>query len=267
MGLLDDLKQESEIKKQLLEVDLNQEQLLISHYENFLLPKLQFIYNYFKELIEYLNILQEPITIDTYTKRIPGFNNLIQNDYKLSTDKHGGITKFNELKEVNLRFYCTGEGHSNFDVFSQPEVEQLIKFLNAKKVPFEWKRESNPASKSVANFNIELKIPVIIKFEVDISNKLIKLVIFNHLNFDVTQRSFKAEEITESLMDQIGEYLLRKNDDFVKMDISDEHIETIRKNLDEEIKLNQEYAKKSLEDGPKEEKSNLLGKFKNIFKS
>ncbi|MBF0265550.1 MAG: hypothetical protein HQL46_09785 [Gammaproteobacteria bacterium] len=261
MGLLDELKQESEKKKESLLKDQNQEQLLLSNYQQQLLPKLQFIYHYFKELMEYLEILQEPITIESYTKRIPGFDNLKQGEYKLSTDKHGGIAKFNELKEINLRFYCTGDGYSNFDVFSQPEVEQLVKFLNAKKVPFEWQRENNPAGKAVANFNIQLKIPVIVKFEVDIPNSLIKLTIFNHFNFDLTQRTYQADEINDELMDQIGKFLLRKSDDFVKMEITDEHREVIKKNL-EEFKREHIVTEKDDKD---EQNNSLIGKVKSKF--
>lgn len=233
MGLLDQLREEATKKQEEQRYQESVQRSKEDIYQYQLLPAMQQIYTYFKEVTEYLNILNEPIKIEDYSKNYPQFGCLVQTDYKLMTDKHGGVTKFDQLQQIMLRFYCVNpeEPYFTLEVFSQREIEQLIKFFSARKVPYEWKRESNPASKSIALFKFERKIPVVLKFVVDMEQSLIELRIDNHLNFDSFKRNYSAEDIDEAFLDSLGNYLLRKNNQFIQFDISEEERIAIRERL------------------------------------
>jgi len=265
MGILNELRDEASKQKEEDKIEEFSKQLLEHKYQNEILPKIQMIFNYFKEIVEHLQFLKNPIVITEYSKSFPQFGTLSQQEYKLSTDDFGGHTKYDEMRQVILKFYCMGEGSFTFDAKSQHEIDQTVALFTSKKIPFDWSRNYNNVDSSSATFEVVRKIPVRIAFAVDYDKSIITLQIQNHLNFDKIQRSYKAEEITEELLDQIANFLLRKNNDFIAIEISDEEREQIRQKLIESARADQKYKEQLNQFEPKEK--SLFGKLTSIFKS
>jgi len=265
MGILNELRDEANKQKEDQEIEEFSKQMLEQKYQNEILPKIQMIFNYFKEIVEHLQFLKNPIVVTEYSKSFPQFGELSQVSYKLSTDDYGGHTKYDELKQVIIKFYCEGEGVFNLEVNSQHEIDQTVALFTAKKVPFEWSRNYNSVDNSSATFEVTRKIPVRLAFSVDYDKSIINLQINNHLNFDTIQRSYKADEISEEFLDQLANFLLRKNNDFIAIEISDEEREQIRQKLIESAKADQKYKEQLTEFAPKEK--SLFNKLTSIFKS
>lgn len=263
MGILNELREEANKKKNKELERKDSQQILESVYKSELLPALQHVYKFFKEIVEYLEILEDPIIIKEYSNKYQDFNDLVQKLYKIKTDKYGGATKFNELKEITLRYFYIGEGAFTLEAFTQAEIDQHIKLLSAHKVPFDWSRQFNAVTNSLATFTIERKIPVIIKFEVDIQSSRINLKIINHSNFDVTKRTYKASEIDENFLDKLARYLLHKDNSFLQIDISEEEKAAIRAKIKEKQEKDTLYAGRD-SINPNSE-SSLVGKFKSMF--
>jgi len=262
MGILDELRDETERKKI---VDHNQtisNDNIASIYKNEILPKMQDIFHFFKEIVNHLQYLQNPIEVIDYSEKYPMLGQLVQRNYKLSTDKHGGMVHFDKLKEIHLRYFYVGEGIMDYTVKNQADVEQQIQFLTAKKVPFEWSRQHNSIEKSSAIFQIERKIPVKINFTVDYDNSLINLDILNHHNFSYIKKSYKASEITEVFLDQLVKFLLRKKNNFIKEEMNEQEREILRGNLRESIKSSDSI----IQDYDVKNKS-LLNKVGSFFKN
>jgi len=149
-------------------------------------------------------------------------------------------------------------------VKNQAEIEQHINFLTAKKVPFEWTRHHTSAADSFATFIIEKKIPVKIHFQVDYDNAQITLEIFNHQNFGHIKRSYQPDEINEAYLDQLAKFLLRKDNDFIEIEMSEQEREALRENLRKNINFdNNPNIEQDIK--PQKQKG-LFGKIGSLFK-
>jgi len=264
MGILDELRDEAERKKLISQQEVISAEKLAENYQQNLLPKMQMIFNFFKEIVEHLQFIQEPIKVINYSKKYPELGELIQQDYKLSTDKHGGISHYNELMEIKVRFYCFAEGTMELAVKSQAEIEQQVNFLTAKKVPFEWSRHHNSIADTFATFVIEKKIPVNINFRVDYNDSQIILEIFNHHNFGHIKRYYQADEVNEALLDQLAKFLLRKDSDFIEIEMSEQERQALKENLRKKINFDNNPYIPQVE--KKQKKQGLLGKVSSFFK-
>jgi len=265
MGILNELRDEANKQKEDDQLEEFSKELLAEKYQNEILPKLQMIFNYFKEIVEHLQYLKSPIVVAEYSKAYPQFGELSQQDYKLSSDDYGGQTKFDEMKQVIIKFTCSGEGNFEFDAKSQQEIDQHVGLLSSKKVPFEWSRNYNNVDQTSATFVVTRKIPVRIAFSMDYDTSMINLQISNHSNFDTIKRSYKGSEITEELLDQLANFLLRKNNDFIAIEISEEERLQIRQKLVDSANADKKYREQLDTFAPKEK--SLFNKITSIFKS
>jgi len=80
-------------------------------------------------------------------------------------------------------------------------------------------------------FVIELRVPVMFGFVANIEQGCVDLSIRNFDNLGLRKLSIKPGDITDKYMDRIGRYLLREQEDFFKLDISDGAREQIRNRL------------------------------------
>ncbi len=256
MGILDELKQEADLKRACEEQQKRDQEQLEKRYRQEILPKMQKIYTFFKEMVEYLQYLQKPIEIDSYSKRYPQFDPLVQKEYKLTTDQFGGVSHFDELKEIYLKFYCIGEGSFELQVKNQAEVEQLIAFLGSKKVPFEWSRQFNRVEKSSATFVIERKIPVKIQFVVDIEQGFIRLDIYNYHNFNHIFRVYRPQDIDDAFLDELARFILRKENRFSHEKLTEAQRRAIR----ERLLQSRQHPDETAEAETEKNSSNLLNK-------
>lgn len=238
MGILDQLKQEAAIKQELDPPQVKKINLQDRLYQDQILPALQNTFNFMKELVEHLNFLDHQVIIEEYSDRYPQLGRLSQQNYKIYTDDYGGFSDFDRLKQVNVRFFCVGEGSFSYTLLGQNRIEQEISFLTSRKVPFEWKQLGHRSQIHNARFTLSRKIQVYFKFEADYDNSKIRLLILNHENFTLFNKIFSPEEVNNALLDQIARYMLRKDNDFYRLEISIAQREAIRQ-LTEQTKREQ----------------------------
>jgi len=228
MGILDQLKQEAALKQEQEPPELKEKNLRDKLYQSQLLPALQNTFNFMKEVVEYLNYLDHSVTIEQYSDRYPQFGSLCQQDYKIYTDDYGGLGDFNRLKQVNIRFCLHGEGKFSYSILGQSRIEQEIAFLTSRKIPFEWKQLGHRSQIHNACFTVSRKIPIFFKFEADYEHSNIRLLILNHENFNLFNKVFSPEELHDALFDQISRYMLRKDHEFYRLEMSIGQREAIR---------------------------------------
>jgi len=223
MGILNELRDEAERKKIIDQQQVISAEQLAENYQQNILPKMQLIFDFFKEIVEHLQFIKDPIKVIDYSKKYPELGELIQQDYKLSTDKHGGISHYHDLKDIKVRFYCVGEGSMELAVKSQAEIEQQVNYLTAKKE------------------------------------------IFNHHNFGHIKRNYNPEEINDAFLDQVAKFLLRKDNDFIEIEMTEQEREALRENLRKNINFdnNPNINQQSKQKKPQ----GLLGKMTSLFKS
>ncbi|WP_036248454.1 hypothetical protein [Methylobacter sp. BBA5.1] len=238
MGVLEQLrgqvhgKQDDELDQQHIE------QELAARYKDAILPKMQSIFVFMKEMVEHLTYLEQSIFIDDYSSKYPQLGRLIQTDYKINTDGIIGYVDPGKLMQINVSFFCLSEGAFSYNLQGKSLIEQEVAFLSAHKVPFEWKYFQGVGAVQNASFIVTRKIPVRFKFEVDYVASNIKILINNHENFGVYKKSFAPEQIDDDLLDEVARFMLRQDSDFIRLEISSEHRNRIRRKLEE---TRQEY--------------------------
>jgi hypothetical protein len=230
MGILDDLREEASLKQSEQQEDTIAREKLEHNYLILILPKMQQLFSYFKELLDYLKVIETPIEILQYSNRYPNLGVLYQQDYRLSTDKHGGIANFEKLTEITLRFSCLGKEDDEFihQTNNKLEAEQEKDFLASRKLKFHLDRHLGNTKDGATTFHISRRIPVVFQFSVDYDRSRIRLTMHNHENFEQRSHFIDPNNIDEAFMDKLARYILRKDTEFLRMEIDESAKEKIR---------------------------------------
>ncbi len=273
MGILDQLRDEANIKQESEFQSLNNQQSLEATYQENILPKMQKTFTFLKEIVEHLAYLEQAIKITDYSQRFPEIGALTQENYQINTDGYGGYADFDKIKQINVNFVCAGQGAFNYRIEGRTRIESEVAFLNSKNVPFEWNQFVDNKGIEAAQFTITRKIPVRFRFEADIENTKIKLLINNHEDFSVYNKAFEPDEINEELLDEVIRFMLRKDSDFIRLDINNLDKQRIQKKAEalqvqhaqwlEEIHVEKEHEEHEAEnEGSLFRRINLFGKRK-----
>lgn len=258
MGILDQLRHEASDKQESEFAAVDVQQQLENEYQQQILPKLQKTYTFLKEIIEHLSYLEKGVETGEYSKDYPQFGVLTQTGYKINTDGYGGLADFNRIMQVNVVFVCAAKGSFTYELEGRARIEQEVAFLHSKNVPVDWNQFVSSKGVEAASFTITRRIPVRFRFEADMKNTQIKLLIHNHDDFSVYKKVFEPEEVNESLLDEVIRYMLRKDSDFIRLDINNQDKERIRKEAEalqmqqakflEEIHIEEEKEQQELEE-------------------
>jgi len=241
MGILDQLRKQADQKKSSEKQEIAQNKQQAQVYKTEIAPKMQEIFQYTQELVEYLNYLEVPIQIEHYSDRFPKLGVLAQKDYKINTDGYGGFADIDKLMQINIIFYCIGSGSFQYTVQTKAAIEQEIAFFHAKRLKTKTQRVPSTGRDEVAKFIVERIIPVHLRFEVDYKQSKIKVIINNHTNFSNYAESWSASQIDAKFLDTLARYILRKDTDFISLGMTDEYREQLRKKL-ARIQKNEEQA-------------------------
>jgi hypothetical protein len=233
MGVLEQLRDQVNRKQDDALDQQTIEQELAARYKGAILPKMQSIFVFMKEMVEHLTYLEQAVFIDDYSSRYPQFGRLIQTGYRINTDGIMGYADPDKLMQVNVNFFCQNEGAFTYPLQGRSLIEQEVAFLSAHKVPFEWKYFQGVGMAQNASFTVMRKVPVRFKFEVDYAASNIKILINNHDNFGVYKKSFAPEEVDNDLLDEVARFMLRIDSDFIRLEITSEHKKIIRSKLEE----------------------------------
>jgi hypothetical protein len=273
MGVLDQLRNEATIKQQSEFSERDTQQQLDIIYRGTILPRMQKIFIFLKEVVEHLAYLEKAIEIVHYSRKFPDIGVLIQQDYQINTDNYGGFADFENIKQINVNFVCIGRGSFNYVLDGRNKIEDEVAFLNAKNMTFDWNQFVNQEGVDAANFTVTRKIPVRFRFEADIKQSRIKLLINNHEDFSVYNKKFDPNAMNEEFLDEVIRLMLRRESDFIRLDINNQDKYRIQKRaealqIQQAQWLNNINIKEDLQ--PKKEKSptifsriNLFGKRKN----
>ena len=231
MSILDELRQKADQKRAEELQQKSIQQNLEGLYKTALLPKMQYFFDCLHGTVKHLNFLEEPILISDYSVRYPQFGRLSQNNYKINTDGYSGLADYDRLMQINVNFFCEGDGGFSYSLESRSLIEAEIAFLHARRLPFSWKNQSAITGVDSAGFTIQRKIPVSFKIEVDYKQSMLKVTINNHENLEFFSKSFSPEQLDDDFLDALISYLMRRDNRLVRLDISEAHKVAIKKQL------------------------------------
>ena len=279
MSILDELKAQADKKHSELGGFSSNKEKQLDDYRKEILPKMQYIYTYFKEIIDYLSVIETPIEVNNYCDKLPALGVLKQQDYRLTTDKHGGIADFEKIEEVNLNYVLKGtskvKGKNNEELVyakdSQLDVEKEHRLLTSNNIPYTFARSLKTNNEETVIFRVNRTIPVAFKFLADTAKSTIVLKIQNHENFEARAKNLKLDQINEAYLEKLASYMLRKNNNLMTKKMDDSSRDKIR----QKIKAEKQEKERQLEiaeqrDRLKQQelkKQKITYKLKSFFKS
>lgn len=262
MGILDDLKNQSEVQKANEEREKQRQSDLLKFYQDNLHPKMLQLYTFLNEFVEHLNYIKLNTRVLYPISPDGSMQEFKQEDYKVTIDSA------NEVKEINLRFYCKLKTPLLFEIENAERIQRYADVLDSYRIDYDRTDNKNSNYELIsAKFKVIGSIPVNILLRGDIKNSSIHLILNNFEKPGSARHSFKERHITEEFIDNFGKYILRQNPEFLKLDIADEHKEQIRQNIQADIENRQqelEQAESSLKS--EEEKIAEKKSWKNLFK-
>ena len=262
MGILDDLKNQSDTKKADEAKEKQRQADLLKYYQENLHPKMLQLYSFLNEFIEHLNYINK-ITKVSYPIAPNGdLCEFEQSDYKVTIDSTKAI------KDLNLRFSCKLKEPLVFELENSERILTYTDLLNTYRIDFtRADTKDNSYDLISSKFKIKGPIHVNIILQADIQTSSINMLINNFEKPGASKHVFKERHITEEFIDGLGKYILHENPLFLKLEIADEDKEKIRRSMQEDIKRRRqelEIAEKLLK--LEEEKQAEKKSWKNLFK-
>jgi len=262
MGILDDLKNQSEVQKAEENRETQRQFELLKFYQEKLHPKMLQLYSYLNELIEHLNYIKTETKVSYPINPDGSSQEFNQIDYKITVDSS------NEVKEINLRFRCELAEPLVFELENSERIERYSDVLHSYRIEFDRTDTKDSDYQLIsAKFKVIGSIPVNIILQGDIANSSINLLLNNFEKPGFSKHTFKERHITEKFIDDFAKYILRQNPEFLKLDIKADHKEKIRQNIQADLKQRQQEIEEAerllkLEKEQEAEKKS----WKNLFK-
>ena len=235
MGILDDLKNQSEVQRASEEQEKQRQADLLKYYQESLHPKMLQLYTFLNELIEHLNYIKTETNVLYPVNPDGSMQAFQQADYKVTIDSA------NEVKEINLVFYCSLNEPLIFEVENIDRIQRFTDVLHSYRIEFDRTDNKDSNYELISTkFKVVGPIPVNLILQGDIATSSIHLILNNFEKAGFNKHTFKDRHITEKFIDDFGRFILRQNPEFLKLDIADENKEVIRQNIQADLKQRQQ---------------------------
>ena len=262
MGILDDLKNQSEVQKANEAHEKQRQADLLKFYQENIHPKLLQLYTFLNEFIEHLNYIKTETKVSYPVQPDGSMQEFGQGDYKVTIDSA------NEVKEINLRFYCGLEEPLIFELENSERIQRYTDVLHSYRIEFDRTDNKDSNYELISSkFKVIGPVPVNVILQGDIATSSIHLILNNFEKPGASIHTFKERHITDEFIDDLGKFILRQNPEFLKLEIEDEHKEKIRQHVQADLKQRQQEVDEAerllkLEEEQEAEKRS----WKNIFK-
>lgn len=262
MGILDDLKNQSDLQKSAEEKETQRQADLLKYYQENIHPKMLQLYTFLNEFIEHLNYINKITKVSYPIAPNGGLCEFEQSGYKVTIDSAKAI------KDLNLRFSCNLIEPLVFELEKSERILTYTDLLNTYHIDFDrFDNKDNNYELISSKFKIKGPIQVNIILQADIQTSSINMLINNFEKPGASKHIFKERHITEEFIDGFGKYILHENPMFLKLEIADEEKEKIRKSIQADLeKRKQEFEEAERLLKLEEEKEAEKKSWKNIFK-
>lgn len=205
MGLLDELRNQSDNQRAAEEAEAagiaNREQ----YYEQQILPRMVKAYQFFKELVEHLNYINLDTMVNYPIMADGHFKPLRQQDYKVVIDSS------KTLKQIDVTFQCVLDSPVSYEMYHPDGIRNTTERLDRYYIKYERKDKKNQQMQVIlSRFTVEGPLPLKVGLAVDVEKSEIKLLLRNFVEPGTEQHILKAEQLDEAFLDRLGKYILRQ---------------------------------------------------------
>lgn len=206
MGLLDDLKQQAESRKQEELTNRAEKSRCLQAVHG----ALRATFQYFTELANSLNILKPDVSRTFYVEGSTRFENLTVSNFRVR-DRRGTIDHRDYLEEVALRFDWAGREPLVAERESPPLTQRLREHLAGYGMRFQFKDIKNERGVVIRTvFTVEPAIIATASFSGNWDTGIIRLSLKNVETLGTIDYQYDAAEIDQALLDELTKLVLGK---------------------------------------------------------
>lgn len=230
MSLLDDLKKQAN-QANAKQADDNSETLQKHQVNwNMLVPKLQLIITYMRELAESLNAVGVDEKLNYSLTRNISLKYLTRENFRVRKADEKSV------REFSFRYDLVGERKIEIAVTNDFNAENIRNILRNQKIHF----TEVITDQGKAQFKFLPKITIIFQYIADLQNCLVVLKIHNFNRPEIQEIRYAPEAVTEELMEETAKYILNKENRFSSLSgnvVNDETLQILRSKLKQDGKI------------------------------
>lgn len=266
MGRLEDLRSKASGLKQQEQDRKEREAGLIKTYRSDIHPKMVRLYGYLNELVEHLNYVKMEVTTN-----FPLLTNgrplqFQQSKYQITVDSA------DETKEIMLKFVYQLDEPVGYKVEGREKVKTQAEYFDRFRLRYKRKDKLDANHEVLYSiFTVEGPMNAAVSFSGDVEKSAIILQLWNFEKLGSTRHILRGADITRDFMDRFAEYLLRENDAFLKLTISNQARSSLQRRLQEDQKQRQQEMRdaeenaRRLEEAEAEKRQLDISSIKGLF--
>lgn len=237
MGLLDDLKQQSESKKVLESQENLKKEQAEEFYRTKVQPVLTHIYTHYSELTKHLNYVK-PDTRARYKINVAGAEAEFQQaEYKVQVDST------TDTNYITIRCVCSRPTDIEFIVDDPSAVNKNKNFLNEHGLNYQLYPRNN--GEPGARFTVQAEITPELHFTGNRDKGTITLAVVNFESLGRRTRVLQIADVSDQFLDGLDRFMIRENNDFFKLDMDEKAKEEIRARVQAEQRKRVEELKEA----------------------
>lgn len=235
MGILDELKQQAEKQQETITAVSEARPGAEEFYREHVKARMLTAFNFLTELVNQLIALKLETRVQYPLKPEGKPLTLQQKDYKVYSDD---IT---DPRQVTLSFNCGLVNPATFEITGRAAVLAQSEILD--RYTFKYKRVDKTDPRQIiigAVFNLIGPLPMKLVMQFDDSKQIIKLLLTNFVGPGTSQYNLTPEKLDEAFLDHLGKYILRKEPDLFKEEISEEAKKKLRERMMVEAQIREQ---------------------------
>lgn len=236
MGVLDDLKRQAARRKQEEARAAEEKAERISSARESISPALSRIHEYLKELTEQLKVVNPKVVVDFRVHDVGTMEGLQQGGYRESREGDA-----QETKSVSLAFVLESPRHYRFDINVPGQVENWLGELKRQGLRLDHAQVLEESSVGHRVWvNAAGFVPVRLRFGADLENESIVLTVHNYEELGEMRHRIRPDQVNEDFLDELGRYVLRKPNRFLRFEVPAEMRDRLRKRIEADQKRKEE---------------------------
>ena len=264
MSLLDDIHQQADAKRR----EIDNAEKRAEHFDQIYLskinPALKKTYAYLNDLINELNFIDDPVVC---SYKIPGLNEPQENFYH---GKYNIATNSSErMTEIRISFICLRDKPIHFLIENDNQANSVSDELFRFNIGYDQRPVYDNRNRKIGTyFDLTGQIAVQVRISVIPNSARVKVEAHNFPSLGIFDKTFEPDEIQDNFADQVGLFILRRDNDIMKFELPAETRAALQEKLkadNDRKKLENIKARLYNPNAVQENKAPKPGFFKRLF--
>ncbi len=251
LSLLEQMKVEAKMVTEIQQSELLRNQRHAKAVQSVIGPVLGKIHKYLTEFRQYASVLKTDVMVDFKIQEVGSCQGLVQKNYRLNSGD-------DPLNSVVFSAELSSDQALKVGVEYKGKVSPLLTRLRKSGLIINKHNISHPGTHSqVVLLDIEPNIPMRMEFKTNNDLKTIDFIVSNYDDLGVRQHTIQADQLNEEMLDELGKYILRKDNQFLTETVPWSYKKRLREKLD--------HDREDKNHGLAETAEIMVGKLRSLF--